>query len=360
MKKNVMKNVAGIVVMAVGVMIGALLIPSSARAMDISYIDIQDPGPYSGVGHLHMMSDGNVFDQNYYAWAHPEVAYAVGGTPEALYQHYLTVGRSAGWLPYVSNYDNVPAPVPMQGYWAEKQLLAFSALVNNGYILENSKVAYPDREWMLIYCADYDGYRASINSKIYVDESALFDANYYALMNPDIAALYGTDKAALWNHYKTIGVYEGRPAAGITDEANAKILAAQVAASIITPDMTDVQKVIAIHDWMVGYAHYDLSCGLNCRKIQGFMFERTGVCHGYAVTFEYFMTLLDIPCNVVLGESGGYHSWNSVFVNGQWLYVDVTKDDPVNSVMDLYSNSYLLKTGDQMLYHTVWRTEDYF
>ena len=377
--KNIFRKALG-AGLAFTVALMTLGIPMHSSAEEFSFGQIND-GPYCGVGHLHLMSDGNVFDPNYYQWAHPEVAAGFGWNPEGLYQHYLTVGKSAGWLPYTISYENVPTPVPMQGYWAEKQLLAFSALINDGFILENAKLIGPDRGMLVIHCANSGGlYQTMLDSKVYVDESALFDAGYYAMMNPDVAAIYGTDKAALWNHYKTVGVYEGRPVAGLTDEVNAKIMATQVAASIITPDMSDVQKVIAVHDWMIGYARYDLDCGKHSDDIEGFMFNKSGVCSGYSVTFEYFMKLLDIPCLVVLGDAGGAHAWNTVFVDGMWLYVDVTQDDPVmfkggfsmyfNGLkyvvnangprIDHYNKIYLLKTEDLMWNHTIWRMEDYF
>jgi len=38
----------------------------------------------------------------------------------------------------------------------------------------------------------------------------VFDPEYYAANNPDVVAAVGTDTAALYNHYKTCGIKEGR------------------------------------------------------------------------------------------------------------------------------------------------------
>lgn len=38
----------------------------------------------------------------------------------------------------------------------------------------------------------------------------LFDAEYYAKNNPDVAAVFGTDAGALFNHYVLLGQAEGR------------------------------------------------------------------------------------------------------------------------------------------------------
>lgn len=42
--------------------------------------------------------------------------------------------------------------------------------------------------------------------------SDLFDATYYANANPDLMAIYGNNEAALYQHFITVGIYEGREA----------------------------------------------------------------------------------------------------------------------------------------------------
>lgn len=42
--------------------------------------------------------------------------------------------------------------------------------------------------------------------------SDLFDANYYANANPDLKAIYGNNEEALYQHFITVGMYEGREA----------------------------------------------------------------------------------------------------------------------------------------------------
>lgn len=45
-------------------------------------------------------------------------------------------------------------------------------------------------------------------------DGSIFDAEYYAQNNPDVTAMYGTDKEALFFHYVTYGKAEGRLAYG--------------------------------------------------------------------------------------------------------------------------------------------------
>ena len=105
--------------------------------------------------------------------------------------------------------------------------------------------------------------------------------------------------------------------------------------------MRDREKVKAVHDWIIQNTKYDIE---NQRKrtiprdsyyIEGVMLNGVAVCNGYVEAFDYFMTVLGIPHEVLLGKSigrdgtVGSHAWNRVWIDGGWLHVDCTWDDPV-------------------------------
>ena len=293
------------------------------------------------------MADGQLFDAEFYAAAYPDVAAVFGTDPNMLYLHYVLCGQTEGRLPYAAD-GSVVAPLPVNNL-AQTQLDVFSALVGHGRVFENGRITEQSSNYLRIDCPEqWWGIRGT-GINVYKDESVLFDAAAYASMNPDLAAIYGTDKTSLWNEYKTEGVYQGRPVAGTTLNANAKLMIIQVASQITTPAMTVDQKIKAVHDWMVNYANYDETYMDVSQTLEGFMYNRTAVCAGYAKTFEYFMTVLGIPCETI---TGGEHAWNRVAVNGVWLYIDVTWDDPVYTVngvrRDKLAHTYFLITEAQM------------
>lgn len=191
-------------------------------------------------------------------------------------------------------------------------------------------------------------------------ESYYFDASRYAADYPDLYAAFGDNKTALWNHYKTCGIAEGRTAYGITDAVNAKLRIFDVAASITDAEMTDREKVRAVHDWIVNNTVYDYQNYLDdtipdiSHEMEGVMLRGTAVCDGYAKTFDYFMYVLGIEDEYLVGmatnSSGesGLHAWNRVMIDGNWLYVDCTWDDPISNRGNILRHTYFLISYEEM------------
>lgn len=216
----------------------------------------------------------------------------------------------------------------------------------------------------------YSGTCSDIQDKLSVfsrngNESYYFDAAKYAADYPDLYNVFGNSKNALWNHYKNYGVYENRIVYGTTDEVNAKLKVFDVAAGITDNHMSDRDKVKAVHDWIINNTVYDYQNYLNdtipaaSYEIQGVMLNGTAVCSGYAKAFDYFMYVLGIEHQYLTGvayngeESGG-HAWNRVMIDGNWLYIDCTWDDPAGGTKNyLLYDYYLIPYGEMSRDHVL-------
>ena len=118
--------------------------------------------------------------------------------------------------------------------------------------------------------------------------------------------------------------------------ASAQIIASQ----IVTPEMNDYSKAQAIHDWIINNTQYDYmnymagtvpSASYNK---EGVFLNHIAVCSGYADAFSYLSKLVGLKCEIVDGIASsdgiaGSHAWNRVMIDGNWLYIDCTWDDPV-------------------------------
>lgn len=96
--------------------------------------------------------------------------------------------------------------------------------------------------------------------------------------------------------------------------------------------MTDFQKEVFVHDFVINNIQYDHTLGDGGAKIQpytvyGALVEHKAVCEGIAKTVKLLLNILDVKCIVVSGKFDGTgHAWNMVKLN-DWSYnLDVTMD----------------------------------
>lgn len=102
----------------------------------------------------------------------------------------------------------------------------------------------------------------------------------------------------------------------------------------INPEMTELQKIKAVHDYLVSTVAYDLenlqneTIGRTSYTAYGALVEHKAVCQGYALAFQVLMERLGIDSLFVSSEAMN-HAWNLVRFGGDWYHVDCTWDDPV-------------------------------
>ena len=117
--------------------------------------------------------------------------------------------------------------------------------------------------------------------------------------------------------------------------------------------MSDVEKVLAIHNYIVSHTAY--GAGANAYDAVGVLVDHVAVCDGYSKAFQLFMDVLEIPCVRFTGTAGGMsHAWNAVQLGGAWYHVDVTWDDPTPDTPDRISYQYFLVTDDIMRQDHNW------
>lgn len=119
--------------------------------------------------------------------------------------------------------------------------------------------------------------------------------------------------------------------------------ATEIINSIITPDMNDYQKELALHDYIVKNTKYDYVNYQNNTLPResdlpyGILIKGTGVCEGFAQTMKLLLNKVGIECLVVSGTADGEpHSWNIVKIAGVYYQLDVTYDDPVGANRRLF------------------------
>ena len=123
---------------------------------------------------------------------------------------------------------------------------------------------------------------------------------------------------------------------------------AEMLAVTCLPDMTDWQKALSVHEYIVLHTVYDEQLRLNTGYDS--LVGGSTVCYGYAMLYMDAMNRLSIPCQIVIcyntGDGNG-HAWNLLQLDGQWYHVDLTWDDPVPDIYGYVSHANFIKTDVQ-------------
>ncbi len=121
--------------------------------------------------------------------------------------------------------------------------------------------------------------------------------------------------------------------------------------SIITEEMTDEDKIKAVHDYVINNSVYDTDCYDNegtCdndHTAMGILFDGNAVCDGYSHLVDIMLRALRIPS---IRISSSVHQWNGVYNDGSWYHLDATWDDPVSPGGESYLeyDYFLIETTD--------------
>lgn len=143
----------------------------------------------------------------------------------------------------------------------------------------------------------------------------------------------------------------------------------QIMKSCIKQNMSNYDKVKAVHNWLirnVKYDYYRLQTGTIPKvshTAKGALIKKVAVCDGYAHAFQMIMNKLKIPCKFVVGRSQGVgHGWNMVKLGGKWYHVDVTFDDPIVNNSNTNTKpryTYFLKSSATMSKSHTWKKSKY-
>ena len=100
---------------------------------------------------------------------------------------------------------------------------------------------------------------------------------------------------------------------------------------------TDAEKYKQIHDWIIERGQYDDTMSVpNLRSVYGAIIQQNCVCAGFAHAYKYVSDVAGLNVLYISGlGKGESHAWNHVWVDGEWLLVDVTWDlDPITVIVE--------------------------
>lgn len=127
---------------------------------------------------------------------------------------------------------------------------------------------------------------------------------------------------------------------------------------IINDNMSDEEKIKAIHDYIINNTKYDeeraniVKSGTydtllhSSNTAYGALFNGKAICGGYTDTMALFLDKLGFKNYKISTNS---HIWNVVYINGDWKHLDLTWDDPVtNTDEDILEYNFFLISDEEL------------
>lgn len=138
----------------------------------------------------------------------------------------------------------------------------------------------------------------------------------------------------------------------------------QILDSQITPDMTDYEKELALHDYLITHCVYSDQAvqqpDSDIYRAYGAMVKQDAVCNGYAEAMQLMLLCAGVNSKFVIGTADGVdHAWNLVELNGKWYHLDATWDDPKPDQGDDTLHPYFNVTDEIMEKTHTWEEENY-
>lgn len=130
--------------------------------------------------------------------------------------------------------------------------------------------------------------------------------------------------------------------------------------NIITDDMDTYTKILTIHDYIINNTKYDVErnnqgeSNYHSYIAYGPLIEGYATCNGYTDAMALFLEKMNIPNFKVAmtpeeNNNTEGHVWNAVYLDNQWIHLDLTWDDPVSSDgTDYLQHKYFLITTTQL------------
>ncbi len=135
-----------------------------------------------------------------------------------------------------------------------------------------------------------------------------------------------------------------------------------VMGELIRDTMTDYEKELAIHDYIVKHCEYGYADGAqeNAYRAYGVLINHKAVCNGYAEAMSLLLSCAGVENRIIVGYADDeLHAWNLVKLSGKWYQVDATWDDPLPDRGDFAGHAYFNVTDEIMGYRHTWEEGTY-
>lgn len=166
------------------------------------------------------------------------------------------------------------------------------------------------------------------------------------------------------NNWKKPGVFSAyRPEYDKTVyETAVKKALREALGSNMGANMTDMQKALALHEWLVLNCEYDETLKRKYAYSEyGAIVEGFAVCQGYTIAYNDLLSRVGIEAEFVSGwletsaDNRGPHGWSRVTINGKKYFVDVTADDMTPNTKGRVTHGFFMVSDKALYFHSQYK-----
>ncbi len=213
---------------------------------------------------------------------------------------------------------------------------------NYEYFKENNNLVAYDREDVINILYTFIN-KGTENFTFYCDPNYFgCNSDINELMESKDTIIYINDFVHPYNSFSNINasVKENKINVNITknytnsDIINLNNIIKEIINETITDNMTEKEKIKALHDYLIMNITYDteyaedinnnIKNDSDSNKATGALIKNKAVCSGYSDALSIMLNYLGIK-NIKI--SNEIHVWNYVYVDNAWYHIDVTNDD---------------------------------
>lgn len=138
--------------------------------------------------------------------------------------------------------------------------------------------------------------------------------------------------------------------------------AKEIVKELIKPGMTDLEKELILHNYVVTHSRYDdlyTQKGIvtpDSASAYGTLIKGVSVCFGYSGAMQMLLNLSNIECQLVVTEK---HVWNIVKIDGEYYHLDATWDDPIPDMGNHLTLKYFNLSDNANKNDHIWESSHY-
>jgi len=146
------------------------------------------------------------------------------------------------------------------------------------------------------------------------------------------------------------------------EQKKALAVAERAVAEACSRYSSDYDRAVALHDFVVTRAAYRKSAPNRPHGLTtvSHVLGGKGVCETYAQTYRLLLDMAGISNRYVVGQARGEgHCWNMAKLDGRWVHIDCTYDDPLPDVAGRALHAYFGMADSQISGSHVWNRSQF-